>query len=118
RKVVLQYDDVMNQQRMVLYKQRHEVLYSDNIRDIGFGMIDSVIERVVTAHCPQEDIPEDWDLEAIVEYGNSSFLNEGLVTPEQLEGKEPEEIIEYLKDIVRKSYEAKESEIPPEFMRE
>jgi preprotein translocase subunit SecA len=118
RKVVLQYDDVMNQQRTILYKQRHEVLYSDNIRDIVFGMIDNVIERIVAAHCPKEEVPEDWDLAAIVEYGNGTFLKEGQVSPEQLEGKEPEDIIEYLKDVVRKTYEEREANLPPEFMRE
>ncbi len=118
RKVVLQYDDVMNQQREIIYKQRHEVLYSENIRDIVMGMIDSVIERIVAAHCPPEEVPENWNLEAIVEYGNSNFLNKGLVTPDQLEGKEAEEIIEYLKDVVRKSYEEREANLPPEFMRE
>ncbi|HZG78585.1 MAG TPA: SEC-C metal-binding domain-containing protein, partial [Paenibacillus sp.] len=100
------------------YKQRHEVLFSDNIRDIVFGMIDSVIERIVAAHCPKEEVPEDWDLAAIVEYGNGTFLKEGQVSPEQLEGKEPEEIIEYLKDVVRKTYEEREANLPPEFMRE
>lgn len=118
RKVVLQYDDVMNQQRAILYKQRREVLYSDNIRDIVFDMIDNVIDRIVRAHCPAEDVPEDWDLAAIVEYGNGTFLKEGQVTPDQLEGKEPEEIIEYLKNIVRRTYEEREESLPPEFMRE
>ncbi|MCI3921318.1 preprotein translocase subunit SecA [Paenibacillus sp. TRM 82003] len=118
RKVVLQYDDVMNQQRTILYKQRNEVLHSDNIRDIVFGMIDGVVERIVAAHCPPEDVPEDWDLAAIVEYGNGTFLKEGQVTPEQLEGKEAEEIIQYLKDVVRQSYEEREASLPPEFMRE
>jgi preprotein translocase subunit SecA len=118
RKVVLQYDDVMNQQREIIYKQRREVLFSDNIKDIVLGMIDSVIERIVEAHCPDDEIPEDWNLEAIVEYGNATFLREGQVSPEQLEGKEKEEIIEYLKNIVRKNYEEREAQLPPEFMRE
>ncbi|WP_199616736.1 preprotein translocase subunit SecA [Paenibacillus alkalitolerans] len=118
RKVVLQYDDVMNQQREIIYKQRREVLYSDNIRDIVLGMIDSVIERIVTAHCPADEVPEDWDLGAIVEYGNGNFLHEGQVSPEQLEGKEKEDIIEFLKGVVRKNYEEREAQLPPEFMRE
>src|SRR5690606_34033224 len=105
RKVVLQYDDVMNQQRLILYKQRKEVLYSENIRDSVLGMIDNVIERIVQAHCPPEEVPEDWDLAAIVEYGNRNFLKEGQVSVEQIEGKEPDEIIEYLKAVVRQAYE-------------
>ena len=54
RKVVLQYDDVMNQQREIIYKQRREVLESENIREIVLGMIYPVIERIVKAHAPEE----------------------------------------------------------------
>ena len=118
RKVVLQYDDVMNQQRLIIYKQRNEVLHSENIRDIVYGMIDSVIERIVNAHCSSDDIPENWDLDAIIEYGNSTFLHEGQVKREDLEGKEAEEIIEYLKGIVRKTYAERENSLPAEFIRE
>src|SRR5690606_8953062 len=51
RKIVLQYDDVMNQQRNIIYKQRREVLESENIKeDVVMGMIDDVIEKVVQAH--------------------------------------------------------------------
>ena len=67
RKVVLQYDDVMNQQREIIYKQRREILESENIREIVDGMINAVIERIVEAHCPDDDIPEEWDLQAIVD---------------------------------------------------
>ncbi|WP_274362532.1 preprotein translocase subunit SecA [Paenibacillus thermotolerans] len=118
RKVVLQYDDVMNQQREIIYKQRREVLYSDNIRDIVLGMIDSVIERIVNAHCQDDDVPEDWDLDAIIEYGNGNFLHEGQVTREQLEGKEKDEIVQFLKGMVRITYHQRESQLPEEFMRE
>ena len=59
RKVVLQYDDVMNQQREIIYKQRREVLYSENIRQIVLEMITPVIDRIVEAHCPSDEVPEE-----------------------------------------------------------
>ena len=43
-------------------------------------MINAVIERIVNAHCPKDDIPEDWDLQAIADYANGNFLHEGMLT--------------------------------------
>ncbi len=118
RKVVLQYDDVMNQQREIIYKQRREVLNSENIRDITLGMIYPVIDRIVEAHCPDEQVPEEWDIQAVIDYANATFLHEGQVNEQQLRGKEKEEIVELLKSIVLSSYEQKEASITPELMRE
>lgn len=87
RKVVLQYDDVMNQQRAIIYKQRREVLESENIKEIVFDMIKPVIERVVEAHCG-DDIPENWELEEVAEYVNNNLLEENTLTRDDLWGKE------------------------------
>jgi preprotein translocase subunit SecA len=118
RKVVLQYDDVMNQQRDIIYKQRREVLESENIKEITLGMIDPVIERIVNAHCPEDQVPEEWDLAAIAEYANATFLQDDQLKADDLWGKEREEIIEYIKGLVRELYEQREQEIGSETMRE
>lgn len=118
RKVVLQYDDVMNQQREIIYKQRREVLESENIRDITIGMLMPVVERLVEAHCPADLVPEEWDLQAIVDYANGTFLHEGQLTAEELWGKEKEEIVEYMKDLVMRLYEEREQAIGDVIMRE
>lgn len=118
RKIVLQYDDVMNQQREIIYKQRKEVIESENIRDIVLGMILPVVERIVTAHCPDDLVPEEWDLQAIVDYANRTFLRDGQLTVEEIERKEKDEIINYLQDLVRNLYEEREKQIGEPFMRE
>ncbi|WP_010496822.1 preprotein translocase subunit SecA [Paenibacillus elgii] len=118
RKVVLQYDDVMNQQREIIYKQRREVIESENIRDIVLGMMMPVIDRVVEAHCPADLVPEEWDLQAIVDYANGTFLHEGQLSKDELWGKEKEEIVEYMKDLLKRLYEEREEQIGQEFMRE
>jgi preprotein translocase subunit SecA len=118
RKVVLQYDDVMNQQREIIYKQRREVLGSDNIKEIALGMIMPVVERIVNAHCPEDQVPEEWDLEAIAEYANSTFLQEGQLTKDALWGKEKEDMIEEIQKLVRDLYDEREENITPEMMRE
>ncbi|MCR8632399.1 preprotein translocase subunit SecA [Paenibacillus radicis (ex Xue et al. 2023)] len=118
RKVVLQYDDVMNQQREIIYKQRREVMESENIRDITLGMIMPVVERIVEAHCPADLVPEEWDLQAIIDYANGTFLHEGQLTADELWGKEKEEIVQQIKDLVMRTYEEREQAISEEFMRE
>ncbi|OXM14112.1 preprotein translocase subunit SecA [Paenibacillus herberti] len=118
RKVVLQYDDVMNQQREIIYKQRREVLFSENIRDIVMEMLQPVIQRIVEAHCPKEEVPEDWDLQAIVEYVQGNLLPDESITKDDLWGKEPEEIVEYLFSKVTALYDEREAAMGAETMRE
>ncbi|MEC0228620.1 preprotein translocase subunit SecA [Paenibacillus alba] len=119
RKVVLQYDDVMNQQRGIIYKQRRELLESDNIREVIEGMITSVIERVVKAHCPEEQIPEEWEVQEVANFVNNNLLHDDAqITDQDLWGKEQEEIIEFIQALVSKRYDEREEEIGAEFMRE
>ncbi|MGX1901514.1 protein translocase subunit secA [Thermolongibacillus altinsuensis] len=118
RKQLLQYDDVLREQREIIYRQRFQVLDSENLRDIVEKMIQSVIERVVQAHTPEEEAPEDWNLKGIIDYVNANLLPEGDVTVNDLRGKEPEEMIELIWEKVKARYDEKESRIPAEQMRE
>ncbi|AJY74505.1 preprotein translocase subunit SecA [Paenibacillus beijingensis] len=118
RKIVLQYDDVMNQQREIIYKQRREVLNSENIREIVMEMIRPVIDRIVEAHCPSEEVPENWELQAIVDYAQGTFLQEGMITKDDLWGKEANEIADLLFEKVEQLYNEREEAIGPEMMRE
>jgi preprotein translocase subunit SecA len=118
RKVVLQYDDVMNQQREIIYKQRREVIESENIREISLGMLKPVIERIVEAHCGDDLVPEEWDRQAIIDYANGTFLHEGQMTADELWGKEKDEIQEHIWNFVEGQYNEREAAIGPEFMRE
>ncbi|WP_211749551.1 preprotein translocase subunit SecA [Paenibacillus sp. Marseille-Q4541] len=117
RKVVLQYDDVMNQQREVIYKQRREVLESENIKTIVMEMIRGTIQRNVEAHCA-DDIPENWELQEVADYINSKMLEEGALTRDDLWGKEVEEIIEFIFTKVQEKYDAREERIGEEMVRE
>ncbi|MCM3701090.1 preprotein translocase subunit SecA [Paenibacillus macerans] len=117
RKVVLQYDDVMNQQREIIYKQRRELLESENIKQIILDMIKPVIERVVEAHTADE-IPENWELQEVADFVNSKLLEEGAVSKDDLWGKEPPEMVELIFERVLTKYEAREQAIGPEMVRE
>ncbi|WP_041639048.1 preprotein translocase subunit SecA [Anoxybacillus flavithermus] len=118
RKQLLQYDDVLREQREIIYRQRFQVLDSENLRDIVEKMIQSVIERVVRMHTPDEEMPEEWNVQAIVDYVQANLLPEGDVTVNDLRGKDPEEMIELIWNNVRARYDEKESRIPAEQMRE
>lgn len=117
RKVVLQYDDVMNQQRNIIYKQRRELLESENVKQIVVDMIKAVIENIVQAHTTA-DIPEEWDFEAIAEYVNNKLLDEGALNRDDLWGKEPEEMLEFIFDKVMVKYDQREEAMGSEMVRE
>ncbi|MDG0873590.1 preprotein translocase subunit SecA [Paenibacillus thiaminolyticus] len=118
RKVVLQYDDVMNQQREIIYRQRREVLEAENIRQIVMDMIKPCIERTVDAHCNEDDIPENWDLQEIVDYIHRTMLDEDTITKDDLWGKEKDEIIEFLFEKVVAQYTEREERLGEELVRE
>lgn len=118
RKQLLQYDDVLRQQREVIYKQRFEVLDSDNLRAIVERMIESTLQRVVEVNTPREELEEEWNLQAIIDYVNANVLEEGEVTEEDLRRKEPEEMVELLVDHAKARYNEKEEQLPEEQMRE
>ncbi|QMV41651.1 preprotein translocase subunit SecA [Cohnella cholangitidis] len=118
RRIVLQYDDVINLQRERIYGDRRAILNSDNIREIVTGMIKSVINRAVDSYCSDSDVPEDWDMDALVAYAHQHFLPEDRVSKDDLWGKEKEELVEYLVDAVEKLYDEREESIGIDTMRE
>ncbi|GAC41351.1 preprotein translocase subunit SecA [Paenibacillus popilliae] len=118
RKVVLQYDDVMNQQREIIYRQRREVLEAENIRQIVMDMIKPCIERTVDAHCNEDDIPENWELQEIVDYMHRTMLDEDTMTKDDLWGKEKDEIVESLFNKVVEKYTEREERLGSELVRE
>ncbi|MFT4414394.1 preprotein translocase subunit SecA [Fredinandcohnia humi] len=118
RKQLLQYDDVLRQQREVIYSQRFEVLDSENLREVVERMIQSTIDRTVAAHTPKDDVEEEWNYKGIVDYLNANLLQEGDITENDLKGKEPEEMSEVIFAKVKERYDQKEAEMDPEQMRE
>ena len=94
------------------------MLTAENIRDITIGMIMPTIERSVTAHCPADQVPEDWDLTALAEYMNTHVLQENQLDKNDLWGKEAEEIIANIQELAKTRYEEREQEISEEIMRE
>ncbi|WP_022852624.1 preprotein translocase subunit SecA [Thermodesulfatator atlanticus] len=114
RKHLLEYDDVMNKQREVIYSQRKEVLASENIRDWIDDMIRDVCEGIVEEFREEKGSPQEWDLEALKErfFGIFGFRPE--IPDDLLNAKE---LSEFLTQEAQKAYEAKEGEVGEELMR-
>ncbi|MCY0898673.1 MAG: preprotein translocase subunit SecA [Firmicutes bacterium] len=118
RKHVLQYDDVMNLQREVVYKQRRDILTKESLREDVLHMLSQVIEDAITVHCPPQLHREEWDLEALLASLAEIFLPPGTVPLEEIQGMSHEELQETLMAYGTRLYEAREQEIGLENMRE
>ncbi|MEW6192376.1 MAG: preprotein translocase subunit SecA [Bacillota bacterium] len=117
RKHVLEYDDVLNKQREIIYSQRRKVLIGENLRDVITGMIEEVTARAVAVYCPEGVHQEEWDLEGLAGYAAQVLLPDG-IDPRELAGKRREELRELLVERARAFYDAREAELGPLTMRE
>lgn len=118
RKTVLSYDDVLREQREIIYKQRYEVINSDEtVREIIEQMIESTVQRVIATHT-QDDDEDNWEYQTIVDYVHGNLLNSEDLSVQDIKGKDPEEISAFIMEKVRHRYDEKEEEIGQEQMRE
>ena len=118
RKQVLQYDDVMNQQREVIYKERRKVLDQANLRDTVMSFTHKIVDRALAMYCPPEAYSEDWDLKSLVKYCEEFFAPYGTLKEEKLADLSREELGEYLHKLAEDTYKEREDQISPEIMRE
>ncbi|HHY91066.1 MAG TPA: preprotein translocase subunit SecA [Clostridiales bacterium] len=118
RKHVLQYDDVMNKQREVIYAERRRVLEGENLRDHIFAMIRDLIAKVCEAYSGGSEYPEEWDLQAIENTLHPIFLPKDAIDFDDLKESTKEEFQEKLFKIAEELYIQKEEEIGEERMRE
>jgi len=118
RKQVVQYDDVMNDQRKVIYEQRAEIMDSATVDDVVEDMRRDAINAVVGDACPPGSYPEQWDVEGLKERVNSVL---GLQPPidewMKEDALEPDLIEERLQDLADKHMEAKTAEFEPGIWR-
>lgn len=118
RKNLLEYDQVMNEQREIIYEERRRVLDGESMRDSIYNMLTEYVERTVDLYASPEAPSKDWDLEKLnVELGNSLLLP--ALTTEEVKSMSQKEMKHMLKERAVKGYEAKEAEFPePEQLRE
>ncbi len=120
RKNVLEYDDVMNTQREVIYKQRRQVLDGENLKDYVASMIDNSITSAIMGHVGEQKhlTAEDFRT-ATAPYRNVFLRPDDLnYTDEELKNYTPEQLVEQVKDRAMKLYELKEKMLGEPLMRE
>ena len=118
RKHVLQYDDVMNKQREVIYGERRKVLEGENLKEHILGMVKNIIEEAVEMYTRQSKYPEEWDLTGLENYLENLFLPKGVLKIDDIESLDKETLVEILYDIGKDTYKLKEEEIGEEMFRE
>ena len=118
RKYVLEYDDVMNQQRQVLYEERRKILEGENMKDQILHMVDTLIEEGMNAYADAKLYPEEWDFAGLLKYCEKYFLAPGEIKLEEIEDLSREEVEEKLKKCAHDTYESREASIGSAMMRE
>ena len=118
RKYVLEYDDVMNQQRKVVYDQRRKILEGEDMKDQILSMVDNIIEKGMETYADPKLYPEEWDFAGLLKYAEKYFLAPGDLKLEEIEDMSREEVEDKLKTMAHETYNAREESIGAPMMRE
>jgi preprotein translocase subunit SecA len=118
RKHVLQYDNVMNKQREVIYSQRRKVLMGDSIKDNVVEMIKDIVSDAVATYTVGSEYPEEWDLKGLGDFLHTVFLPRNAISQEKLLSFTREELTEELTNIALNIYEKQEQQFGEEAIRE
>ncbi|MEW8997115.1 MAG: preprotein translocase subunit SecA [Thermoanaerobacter sp.] len=119
RKHVLQYDDVMNKQREIIYVQRRKVLEGENLKESILEMVKSIIERNVEIYTAGSKYPEEWDIKGLLNHLYDMFLEkDSVVIDVDIDRLDKDVLADIIYEEAVRQYEKKEAEIGPEQMRE
>ncbi len=120
RKNVLQYDDVMNTQRGIIYKQRHQVLDGEDLQNSIQNMIRSMVGSAIQGHMGEQKHMGAEEFQEAVSHFRTMFLgpNDLLLSDEELKGYDAEGLTQLVLDKALAAYQNKEREITPPLMRE
>lgn len=118
RKRVLQYDDVMNKQRTIIYEERADVLYGHDMKETIIGMIKEVIEDSVYSFTNPQVKPENWEMVALLNHLNTLGIPVTQLHFENINNYTQQDLIDYITEAALAKYEDKEAQFGPENMRE
>ena len=114
RKQLLNYDDVMNNQREIIYAKRNEILDNESIHDTVCDEFKSYITDIVNAHLVENNKLKENDYSEILEACNENLLKKYRINLSEINGKSANEVIDYIYDNVIKDYNEKLEDIPVE----
>ncbi|NLC07529.1 MAG: preprotein translocase subunit SecA [Syntrophomonadaceae bacterium] len=118
RKNVLQYDDVMNQQREIIYAQRKQVLFGENLKETILDMLEKVIDATISTYAGESQYPEEWDLHSLLEFAEQCFLPGHQLQPADLQELSRAEVRDLFLNQAINYYEQREEELGSEQLRE
>ena len=118
RKHLLEYDDVMNQQREVVYDRRLHALEGDNLKPEIMEMLEKTIETKVLAHTDESLMAEKWDLEGLLDELRRTFFVDLTLSPEVISGLNQEKLQQIVLKAVKAAYQRKEEDLGEEMMRQ
>ncbi len=118
RKSVVEYDEVLRKQREVIYQQRNDILFLDDMEPIIHRMMESVIGRYLNKYYPNEKKREEFNVKNFFNEFILSYFNMGQLSPEDFEDKSKEEIQQMLLDLLHKNLQDKKNIFPIEQYRE
>ena len=112
RKNLLDYDNIVSEQRKIIYERRNELIDSDNINDISIDIIRNFIDRLVDDHIAPEGYLTDNDYENIVDHVNSNMLRNHNINVEEIKAKNPGDVADKISDIIIDELNTKIKDIP------
>ena len=118
RKNVLEYDDVINKQREVMYNERRKVLFGQDLKETVEAMIDEVVDQVVDGFAGEIKFSDDWDLPGLITYIDRNILPGANLTVDDLVGMTKRQVKGLLMEKTMALYQAREEEMGSETMRE
>ena len=118
RKHVLEYDDVMNQQREVMYGERRKILTGDNLRENIMGMVKHIIKDEMNQYANEQLYPEEWQLDGLIEDAEKIYAPAGRLKKEELSAMSRDDLKEELEKVAEEGYHQRELLFGEENMRE
>ena len=118
RKHVLEYDDVMNQQREVMYGERRKILFGENLRENIMGMVKHIIRAEMDQYANAQLYPEEWQLDGLIEDAEKIYAPQGRLKKEELAAMSRDELQECLEKLAEEGYHNRELLFDEENMRE
>ncbi len=118
RKQVLEYDDVMNQQREVIYDQRRQILEKADLKETVLDMASHIVDRSMDMYAPKEAYSEDWNVKSLISYAEEFYAPAGFLKEEKLQEMSRDELETFLHKVAVDYYNAREENNTAPIMRE
>ena len=118
RKHVLEYDDVMNQQREIMYGERRKILKGENLRENIIGMVNHIIKQEMNQYANEKLYPEEWQLEELIKDAEKIYAPSGRLKVENLANLSRDELKEELEGVAEEAYKSREEMFGAPTMRE